>query len=219
MDQVDSTGNFTLLEAAGAADVSGTTDSIAVPEVQQVQARTREETLYIRSFAPWKTFGGGFSGDNRGFTTSREKAVTSRITGIVKFFIYPIVILSQTAHSDPSHHPLRGTATGTPAISVSSSGNNMDVSIAGSNPLIPSPDIDLDLGMSVVRATARTHFIGNLFGDAFPNAEVFIVDQHGRATMLLTFATQGGPITGPPEYLPGNFNRPMGSFSTWIGDN
>lgn len=37
--------------------------------------------IRVRSFAPFESFGGGFAGDNRGFSTDLN--VTSRIAGLV----------------------------------------------------------------------------------------------------------------------------------------
>ncbi len=42
-----------------------------------------EFQLYVRRYAPFASFGGGFDGDNRGFTT--ETDVTSRTVGIATF--------------------------------------------------------------------------------------------------------------------------------------
>jgi hypothetical protein len=78
--------------------------------------------------------------------------------------------------------------------------------MAGSNPLVPgSADIDLTLTLRVGLGSLS----GSLTGDAFPNAEVFVVGA-GGAKMLLKFSTPGGPVTGPYLYLPGANTRPMG---------
>jgi hypothetical protein len=80
--------------------------------------------------------------------------------------------------------------------------------MAGANPLVPgAPDIDLSLTLRV----GASGLSGSLVGDAFPNAEVFVVGP-GGATMLHTFTTPGGPTTGPFLYLPGANTRPMGGF-------
>jgi hypothetical protein len=56
-----------------------------------------------------------------------------------------------------------------------------------------------------------TCFAGDMDGDAFPNAELF-VQYKGTSTMLHTFTTPGGQETGPLQYLPGKNARPMGTF-------
>ncbi len=195
-------------------------DTIGVVRLMSwVSAKAETKTLYVRSFAPWSTFGFGFSGDNRSFTTVHDKSVTSRITGIIKFHLLPLEILSQTAFSDPSYHPLRGTATGTPHINANASANTIHVKLAGANPLIfHAPNIDVKLDMSVLAPFGATCYSGNLSGDAFPDAEVFVVDQNEHATMLDTYTTTGDRNLGPFELLPGDNNRPMGNFVTATGD-
>ncbi len=181
------------------------------------------ETIYMRSFAPWALFGpeppicpaNCFYGDNRLFSTSLS--ATARITGILSFWM-PGVLGRRYAFSDPSRDTNGNTLTARPTISAgpasSASGYKLHMEFAGSNPLVtPSPDINTKLDFTPVFSSQQICYSGHLYGDAFPNAEVFAVGSGGRATMLLTFATSGDPNTGPLIYLPGNNNRDMGSFS------
>jgi hypothetical protein len=216
---IDPSGNDDLASILDVFSMFDTLSSIGTTAAR-VLTKLQTHTLYVRSFAPWATFGGGFSGDNRGFTTVHDNSVTSRITGIVKFHLAPVTITSATAYSDPSHHPLRGTATGSPRIAATVSGIKMNVKLAGANPLVPhAPDIDVKLDMAVDATLYQTVYRGNLYGDAFPNAEVFVVDSKDRATMLHTFTTSGGRETGPVELLPGDNNRPMGPwFQTSVSE-
>lgn len=98
-------------------------------------------------------------------------------------------------------------ATGRPTVTPSRlSDGGLAIDVAGANPLLPSADIDL-------RLTLRRNDGGlslSLTGDAFPNTEVFFVDQAGNARMLLEFSTSGSAGLGPYLYLPGNFQRDMG---------
>jgi hypothetical protein len=88
---------------------------------------------------------------------------------------------------------------------------------AGSNPLYPlSPDIDTKLDFTPVLHSGQICYSGHLYGDAFPNAEVFAMNSGRQATMLLTFTTSGGPNTGPVTLM-GDNNRDMGSFSNLCG--
>jgi hypothetical protein len=96
-------------------------------------------------------------------------------------------------------------AEGQPGVSYSQSANALVVNVFGANPLLPSPDIDLQLTM---RRTGGLIML-DLIGDAFPNAEVFYVDQVGESRMLHTFSTAGG-VSGPYFYLPGEGRLPMG---------
>jgi hypothetical protein len=123
-------------------------------------------------------------------------------------------------YSDPSHDVYGRTATGQPIIGVTSAGGTLYMHFAGANPLIfpqlLSPEIDtrLDLIGSVDAApSGQICYYGNLYGDQFPNAEVFVVNSENQPTMLLTFTTPGGPNSGPIQYLPGDGIDNMGMFS------
>ncbi|MFZ0416921.1 MAG: hypothetical protein WAM04_02370 [Candidatus Sulfotelmatobacter sp.] len=89
----------------------------------------------------------------------------------------------------------------------------MQVEIEGANPLVPlAPDIDVNLNMSIQVNGGQVCYTGKLNGTAFPDVEVFVVNRENQATMLDTYATSGGPTTGPLRLLsPGIL--PMGSFS------
>jgi hypothetical protein len=192
------------------------------------------ETLYVRSFAPWPFFGIEapwqpclsycFQGDNRSFTTNRSSTTspaprtTSRITGIVQFWMPGAELGSTYTFSDASFDIYGNTATGSPTISAAptspSSGYVLHMEFAGSNPLYPgSPDINTKLNFTPSLSSGQICLAGHLYGDAFPNAEVFLVNSLGQSSMLLTFATPGDPNSGPVIYLPGSNNREMGSFA------
>lgn len=169
-------------------------------------------TLYIRSFAPFKEFGFGFAGDNRSFSTSLS--ASSRITGKVIIDTSTGKIVGQPlAWSSPSYHPQLGTKTGSPQISARAcGGGRFQVSIAGANPLLPfAPKIDVKLQLKVIDNEAGPSFSGRLSGDAFPNAEVFVIRGSGAKEMLHTFSTSGPPNIGPLDLLFNN-DRPMGVF-------
>ena len=116
--------------------------------------------------------------------------------------------------SDPSHDFLGRTKTAHPTITVQGGNGKLHMEMAGANPLIPlAPDIDTKLDISMQITGEQACYTGHLFGDAFPNAEVFVVNSRNTAKMLLTFTTKGTRNVGPVELLPGNNNRDMGSFS------
>jgi RHS repeat-associated protein len=219
LNGVDPTGLFGIATLSVGLSVMNIINAISLPSFSAIISSVKPVTLYVRSFAPWRTFGGGFSGDNRTFTTRRDRSVTSRITGIVQFRFPPLAILSRVAYSDPSHHSVLGTATGIPTISTTTAGATINVKTAGALPLIPgAPDIDVKLDMSIRPSRGQTCYAGQLSGDAFPNAEVFLVSRTSTATMLHTYATTGGPATGPLRFLPGDNSRPMGSFSKCLAE-
>ena len=181
------------------------------------------ETLWLRSFAPFEWFGvepappcadDCFRGDNRSFSTSTT-GVTSRITGIIKLGLPQMVIISATAYSDPSYDVWGRTATGIPTINaVTKQDGKLQVHIAGSNPLVlGAPDIDTKLNLSARFSSGRVCLSGNLYGDAFPDSEAFIINPENQATTLVRFATTADRNLGPIKLLPGDNNRSMGSFS------
>jgi RHS repeat-associated protein len=226
VDGSDPSGHDDIGDVMGAMDISAGLDGLNMAVTTQFGAKTvsslMPRTLYVRSFAPWKTFGGSFSGDDRTFTTAHAPGgaahsvagATSRITSIIKFLPMPLAILSETAYSDPSHNSVLGTATATPHIFSYVTGTTMHMKMSGAVPLVPfAPDIDVKMDMTVTSGTVQNHYNGQVYGDAFPDAEVFIVDPSEHATVLDDFSTKGGRETGPAEYLPGDNNRPMGAFS------
>ena len=92
--------------------------------------------------------------------------------------------------------------------------------MSGANPLVPgAPDIDVKVDLKVQTKYFQSLYTGQMYGDAFPNAEMFLLDSKGTATMIHTFTTSGGRNTGPFDLLPGDNSRPMGSFSKLIGND
>ncbi|MCE9533773.1 MAG: hypothetical protein K8T89_21990, partial [Planctomycetes bacterium] len=59
-----------------------------------------EYALYVRRYAPFLSFGGGFDGDGRGFSTSLT--VTSRTVGVATFGPNPGAKISGVGHSSGS---------------------------------------------------------------------------------------------------------------------
>ena len=223
VDRTDTSGN-SIDEELAAVALFVTINTIPLPNYFHIlQNAPRQETLYVRSFAPWDWFGAEppicfyncFRGNNRSFTTSRDKGVTSKATGILNFVLPSMSLTtSPTVYSDQSGDVYGRTATATPSIGAVATGNGkLHMEFAAANPLVPSPDIDTKLDLSADVKSGQVCYSGHLYGDAFPNAEVFVVNSHDQATMLLTFATTGGRNTGPIHFLPGNNNRDMGSFS------
>ena len=181
-------------------------------------------TFHIRSFHPDKTFGGGFSGDNRVFTTGQD--VTSRIRQNFTLETDNGSISGGKPISDPSHHPILGTATATPTGNISpvdmltsteGSVFNFSSEYAGSNPLVMgSPDIDVNVSFSVIEnrdnGTLTISFTG--MGDGFPNTELFVEDANGNSIMLDT-----SQLTGTPFKLIGGADTKIFSGSLTIQIN
>jgi len=181
-------------------------------------------TIYLRSFAPWDWFGpepdtrhpcpeNCFKGDNRSFTTDLN--VTSRITGYVTVRLPWMTKVFAWAYSDPTYDIFGNTATEHPKITVTSGGGSLHIATVGSNPLVRlAPDIDTKVDIRTQVNSGIACYSGHLYGDAFPDAEVFVLNSLNQPTMLITFATQGTPNLGPVLLLPGDNNDDMGSFSS-----
>ena len=162
--------------------------------------------VHVRSFAPFKQFGGWFSGDNRSYSTSSSVGSYSGLK----------------TSSSPSSHPLLGTAVATDdrgSISNFTSVQNKDgsntvsftASMAGHNPLIKgSPDIDVHTDFTLTENVKAGTLDVNvmLTGDAFPSAETFIGDTKGNQLFIGVSPSAAG-TTGPYTHLPGDNSKPM----------
>ena len=189
--------------------------------------------VHIRSFAPFKTFGGGFDGDNRGYSTAAGKGEGGSVTSRVQqtFTVDPAkgTITGERTWSDQSHHPILGRETENPTGSVEASygcspdKNSATISaeMSGENPLVKpsfiSPDIDVKSSLNLVEdLKAGTLTVSaNMKGDAFPAAEMFIGDTKGQQLMIIASPAQGNPMMS----LPGDNNKPMGSANFTITIN
>ena len=180
--------------------------------------------ITIRSFATQPTFGGGFHGDNRGFSTSSN--VTARVTQNIAYDTDKNYLKTST-WSDISSHPLLGEARATPRgginsyskTSLTSGVNRSDfsTSYAGANPLTPvgSPNINVESIFSITANSNKNTLSvrGVLSGDNFPSTEAFIKDPSGNSVFLGTGNAVGNPFTS----LRGeNNNRPISDFNVII---
>lgn len=188
--------------------------------------------ITTRSFASFKEFGGWFSGDNRGFSTS--SSVSSRLSHSYIMNTDNHTYTNYGASSSPSSHPLFGSATATNdrgTITNASYITNKDGStttswtstMAGHNPLIPgSPDIDVKTNFSLTEnKSAGTLGISvTQTGDAFHSAETMIADTGGNQLMIGVSPAISG-TEGPYTALAGNNNRPMMSanFTVKMDEN
>lgn len=167
-------------------------------------------SIHTRSFAPFKTFGGGFSGDgaNRGFTTS--STATSRIkqTVNIDFNQNSPVVSGGMQTSDPTHHPILGEATAPSRnalenlnIGENSFGNkqvSFTSNMEGANPLVSgAPDIDINAHFSISsnQETGVLSISAYASGDKFPSAESFISDSSGNSVFIGVSNYQGSPFS------------------------
>ena len=122
-------------------------------------------------------------------------------------------------YSDESRDVFGRTASGKPKIKVESPAyDSLHIELAGSNPLVlGAPDIDTKLDIADLITSQQGCYAGHLYGDAFPNTEVFVVNSQKQPMMLIAFATDADRNIGPVSLLPGNNNREMGMFSDKCG--
>jgi len=195
--------------------------------------------LWMRCYAPFKTFGGGYGGDDRQASTdTRDTArvayvytfdlATMKQAGPANAFchkshgagIFPQIMARTSLRAEATHDGTivgQGIATATTMVQPTGrqgSGFVLNVHLAASNPLVGmAADIDAELNAKVFRARENVlGFSGTLTGDAFPDCEVFVRDPSDETVMLHVFRTEGGEM-GPYKYLPGGNTRPMGSFN------
>lgn len=189
--------------------------------------------ITIRSFAPFKTFGGGFHGDNRGFSNTRSysdgRGPSARVHQVINFDTEK-TSLSADTWSSPTWHNWRSSykKTSKPianvgSISTSSSCDaktfNFDTHYAGTNPLIPvAPPIDVFSNFSITdnKNTGTLDISGKLTGDNFPSTEAFISDPSGQNVFIGVGFYEGSPFSS----LSGeNKDKPIMNFSFSITTN
>jgi hypothetical protein len=180
--------------------------------------------LFFRRYAPFATFGvPNFRGDNRLASTSLT--ATSRTYGCVIFNQYEI--LYDFRGSSGTHHvsPVGLDAEMMAEVSGSvvrkrTAGPGIiefEANTAGANPLVPgSPDIDTFVTAQISFGKAlQMRISGEVFGDNFPNLEVFLrCYRSTRSAMLLDARTTGNRRSGPVTRLAGaHRSQSLGRFS------
>ncbi|SKB93651.1 RHS repeat-associated core domain-containing protein [Chryseobacterium balustinum] len=183
-----------------------------------------------RSFAPFASFGGGFAGDNRGFSTS--SSVTSRLSHSYVMNTDNHTYTNYGASSSPSSHPYLGTATapddrGTISNAVYSTNKDgstttsWTATMAGHNPLVAgSPDIDVKTNFSLTenKAAGTLGVSVTQTGDGFPSSETMIGDTGGNQLMIGVSTAVGTPFTH--LFGEGNNNAMMSNnFTVTMDEN
>lgn len=192
--------------------------------------------ITIRSFAPFKSFGFGFHGDNRGYSntpsSSNGQGPTARVHEKI-YFDTDKTSASAKVWSSPSYRAGNpdGAETGKPTVkftkglSIKSNGDEKTFEFgthsAGSNPKTPqsvTPNIDVfsDFSITENKKAGTLSVSGKLTGDNFPSTEAFISDPSGNNVFIgVGQIGEGvGKNTGPFTELPGeNEDRPITSFN------
>ncbi len=172
--------------------------------------------IHLRSFAPWREFGGvaprrgqhggHFHGDGRGFSlVTDDPHVTSRMNFWVGVDLEARSVLNQRLWSDLTIGPRpvgpigfvgsQDTATATPKATVMSYVDRQDlvlnVTISGADPLVPgAPDIDAsgEYRLQYDAPNSKLLIYTRISGDQFPACESFIADSVRRKIFLGGFA-------------------------------
>ena len=199
-------------------------DCVAAPDRATAQGPQADQpqvgfSMTLRRFAPFESFGGGFQGDAKsrhipaanegtgGFSTDPNATSRTSLTIAVE----GQVITQPAGHADLSRHPLLGegrakvrtTSTSVPA---SSTDGELDAQSAAAMPLtlanghlsfVPwAPDIDSDVELTYEQKPHALEVAGAVWGDRFPNAELFLSDRSQTSVMVGTFQTEAG-AAGP----------------------
>lgn len=91
---------------------------------------------------------------------------------------------------------------------------NLPFPVSGAS---PTWDIDVSLELMIAPHDGGFIFDGDLYGDGFPNAEVFIEDVAGNRVMLGHFQTAHGPSYGPMVQIAGTGTAPMLALTGYVG--
>jgi len=204
------------IDPSGHDDIEGVMASEPLVLVPQdlPTSLNNDVTLYVRAFAPWKTFGGGFTGDNRSFSTSLDPSVTSRLSASIEFDVKTHTVVSFNAATIVSSYGSYSN-TGTANLNAYKTSTGIHVDLSGSNAVMsgiaPPIAVHLDMGSSVSSNNKTYYYGGSLNGTAFPDVETFIY-RGSKPTVLEDFATKGTRNMGPFKYLWFD-NQPMGGFA------
>jgi len=186
-------------------------------------------TLFFRRYAPFATFGLGFEGDHRA-GPSTSLLVTARTIGCVPFDRGRVGALSasssgtQYSGGGEALRRLLGrhfsTVSGTVTTTLATATRlSFRAQAVGANPMVPkAPDIDTFIDVDVEWITSSLRIRGSVYGDDFPNAEVFVRDAKGVGCLLFDGRTTGGRDTGPMTRLAGaHASQLLGTFSCVLG--
>ena len=176
-------------------------------------------SVTTKSFAPYNTFGGGFSGDGANAKFSTSPTATARVQNTVNvdFNKSKPTVSGGLQTSDPSHHPLLGSDTAPSrnaltnvSIGENSAGNkqvSFKSDLKGANPLIynaPNIDVNAIFSMSSNQETNVLSISAYASGDKFPSAESFITDSAGNSVFIGVSKLEGSPAN-----LVGEGNKKM----------
>lgn len=184
--------------------------------------------LVVRRYAPFSSFGGGFEGDVRSAASSDPNA-TARTIGVVTFDTVSVEAyrgfssgstfegLGQwVAKRIGRHYSQVKTTVDTQRSTLGHI--SFTIHVAGGNPLVPvvAPDIDTFVDFHARFVNGSLAVSGTIRGDAFPNAEVLLLDDMLQPLVLFDFHTSGGRQTGPLSLFGDGAGTTLGTFQAAI---
>lgn len=183
--------------------------------------------ITIRGFAPFKHFGFGYHGDNRGYSTGN---VSARVHQVINFDTDKTSITTNAWSSPTWKTSDPGTKkTATPSVRftrdsvINSKGDNTTFDfgshVGAANPLTPpgTPEIDIFSNFSITEneKAGTLSVSGSLRGDNFPSTEAFITDSSGNNLFIGVGQIAAGVDKdwGPFTELPLKNERPITRFN------
>jgi hypothetical protein len=173
----------------------------------------RQYKIFLRSFAPWKSFGGilpqsasgmggQFGGDDRGFSVDVHSDTTSRVNLQFSVDVVNGILNGIRVWCDPSFGPYSMTGArvadkGKPVARIINFRDGTDFRVTAAykaaNPLVPfAPAIGAQ-GDYRLRQDASGNMLSietKISGDQFPACETFVDDGLGHGVFLGGFAPQ-----------------------------
>ena len=188
--------------------------------------------IYVRSFAPFKTFGGyNWVGDGDTRPFSMKSNYGSRLSQMISYETTTTQRL--VSYCGSTSIGLLGPVIGKSEADQDAEfgiGNYFKTHLSGNDDAIvpgmdgtaiedfQSPDIDVHNSFYITEDKEKNTLMisGEMSGDGFPAAEAYVKDASGTGLFLATSPAQYGPNTGPFYALFGDNNRPMGNYGMKI---
>jgi RHS repeat-associated protein len=164
--------------------------------------------ITIRSFHPSNGFPGSslgpglgrnYSGDDRGFSNNPSSSARISHTVTADAEKGTSSYSKNSTFSSPTSHPYFGESTGTPSgyankTSLGNSSIGFETGYSGTNPLAygPTADIDNKTFFNITETNGMLNVTANVYGDDFPNTEMFIQDPSGQSLFLGADVRTGG---------------------------
>jgi hypothetical protein len=204
---------------------------------QHVASNKMQFQLVVRRFAPFAEFGaihgvlpfgiGSFKGDNRTFSTSAQVTYKTALFLVLdlskgKIVEGPVGHSTGTIRHKGDAKTFARVGFKIKYLKAEAGRISLYVSFHGANPGaeglwgrvvgLASPDIDTDLLFNASLKDGNLVVGGRLFGDGFPDAELFLRDNGQTAHMLATYRTPYHKDFGPAIRLPRPGKKHLGTF-------